>query len=144
MDFVVAQEVIAHTGRVGIVTALACVHCANSVHFISSQFKVKNVNVAGDALLIRRFWQDDKTFLNLKAQNYLTGVLAVFLSHFDDCGIFQKVSVAVTERIPRLKLYVVFVHKLAQFFLLEGRIAFDLIDGGQRGKLRHEFRINFR
>jgi hypothetical protein len=46
MNFVIVQQHLANTRSFGIVGTLACVVPTNTIHFLRSQFKVKNVNVS--------------------------------------------------------------------------------------------------
>ena len=80
MNFVIVQQHFANTRSFGIVGTLTCVERTDSFHFISGQFKVKNVDVAFDTLRIRGLRQNDKALLHLKSQKDLTCVLAV-ISH---------------------------------------------------------------
>ena len=104
-----AEKPFAHAGRVGVVIALACVERADRVHLVPGKLKVENLHIALDSLGLYRFREDDYTLLILKTEDDLPRVFALFFGNFRDYGICMKRCVALTERSPRFKLYIVFI-----------------------------------
>ena len=99
-------------------------------HFISGQLKVENIEVFLHMPRIRCSGEDDRTLLNMPAENDLHIGLAVFLSQFREYSFTDKTLIAVTDRIPALDDSPVSLDTLFQSVLLIVRVALDLQNGG--------------
>ena len=70
-----------NTWCIWIMLTLALIQGTNSIHFIRSQFKIKDFLVGLDPGFMNRLWKDNYAFLVLKAQHYLADILAVLLGN---------------------------------------------------------------
>ena len=115
-------------------TAFAGIEGTHGSHFFVRKGKVEDVHVALHASRFGCLREDDGSVLVFKAKDDLAGIFAVGFSNLSNGRFAEELRVALTERCPGFKIYIVFGHDGSDFFLLVIRVEFDLVDRRYRVK----------
>ena len=86
MNFVVGEKHLRHAGGLRVVVALAGVQGAQFLPLSFGQFKVKDVQVAGDPLRVGGLGQDNQPILYLKARMTCPAFLPYFSASLTMAG----------------------------------------------------------
>ena len=77
--------------------ALARIQGTDLFHFFCRQGKIKNSQVPGNPPRVGGFGQDNQSVLHLKAQDYLSHILAILLGQGLEQRLLQQSCVPMTQ-----------------------------------------------
>ena len=73
------------------------IHCPDLLHFLFRKFKVKDVKIIFDMLRIGRFREDNRTLLDMPAQDDLNISLSILFCQLCKYRFIYQVCIAMSE-----------------------------------------------